>query len=180
MTALRTPSGRALGVAFDLDGTLASWDRSKGFPAGCGEWLPGAAEAVAWCRERGVKVLFHTCRCTWQDGGGWMAVAQFAYEGGFAPWLVTLDEAGGQRELWTRCTYDRGLLDPWGLDRPARNPRTHQPMVPEDVRAVGIWLGRGKPLADVYVDDRGMHFDGSWAAALPLLQGRLFEEAKVP
>lgn len=33
-----------------------------------------------------------------------------------------------------------------------------------DIRYDQIWEGIGKPLADLYIDDKGFHFQGDWHA----------------
>lgn len=36
-----------------------------------------------------------------------------------------------------------------------------------DIRYDSIWTDKSKPLADLYVDDRGYHFRGNWTEELP-------------
>jgi hypothetical protein len=126
-------------LAVDLDNTL-----SEGGAEGVGAWLPGAQEALHQALEAGAEVLVHTCRTGWLNGGGVAAVEEFLRSGGFAPCLVdTEDRGGNQVQVWAE----------------AKGPG----------RRVGIWVGRGKPIAQAYVDDRGVAFNGSWAEVIAVL-----------
>lgn len=131
---------RKLNYAIDLDGCLAEWAPSDGFYAACGAWVEDAQEALRELladRDTGT-VLVHTCRATWPAGGGWHAVAEFLWSGGFRVAIVTEDEPDGtdSKTIWT-------LVDSALPDGPT----------------IGIWLGRGKPVAHVYIDDRVVRFD---------------------
>lgn len=130
---------RPLNYAIDLDGCLATWERSEGYEQPAGGWVDGAQDALRAILsdpDTGTVVV-HTCRATWPAGGGWQAVAEFLWSGGFRVAIVTEDddEAG---TLWT-------LVEP---------PDGGQP----DAPTIGIWLGRGKPIAHVYIDDRTVQF----------------------
>jgi hypothetical protein len=120
-------------LAVDLDNTLA-----EGGDEGVGPWKPGAVEALHEVLDAGGEVLVHTCRTGWGNGGGVAAVEEFLRSGGFAPCLVdTADRGGSQVQVWAEPG--------------------------EPGRRVGIWVGRGKPIAQAYIDDRAVAFNGSWA-----------------
>lgn len=77
-------------LAIDFDNTLIVGDK----------WLPGALDALKLFREKGHKVIIHSC-----NNSAWIS----------------------------KCLR-------------------------EDVTPVdGIWYGVGKPLADLYIDDKGYH-----------------------
>jgi predicted HAD superfamily phosphohydrolase YqeG len=42
-----------------------------------------------------------------------------------------------------------------------------------DIRYDKIWDGKGKPAADLYVDDKGFHFKGDWFQAWTEILERL-------
>lgn len=131
-----------MNVAIDLDGTLAAWDADHTV---CGAWLPGAREAIEELLAQGNNVVVHTCRATWEEGGGLKSVAEFLRSGGFAPCKVV---TSGGRAIW----FD---LD----ERPEDGPHNR----------VGIWVGHGKPIAHWYIDDRAISFRGNWDMTLAQL-----------
>lgn len=120
--------------AVDLDGTLAEWDQ-EWRPAGVenkpGAWLEGAQSAVARMLFDGCTVIVHTCRATWEAGGGTVAVAEFLRAGGFVPVNIVGHEMDG----------------------------THSDDLRPSEGEVGVWVGVGKPIATYYIDDRGVPFD---------------------
>jgi hypothetical protein len=106
--------------------------------------MPGAREALLEALDAGAEVLVHSCRTGWLNGGGVGAIEEFLRSGGFEPCLVdTEDRGGNQVQVWSGAE-DGG-------------------------RRVGIWVGRGKPIAQAYVDDRAVPFAGSWADVLAAL-----------
>ena len=106
--------------------------------------MPGAQEALHAVLDAGAEVLVHSCRTGWGDGGGVGAVVEFVRAGGFEPCLVdTRDDGPSQVQVWA---------EPEGPGR-----------------RVGIWVGRGKPIAQAYIDDRAVRFEGSWADVLAQL-----------
>lgn len=135
--------------AVDLDGTLAVWDqvwRPAGVKNKPGEWLEGAQSAIArmlfdWC-----TVIVHTCRATWEAGGGTDAVDEFIRSGGFVPVHIVGQEMSG----------------------------THADDLQPQNGEVGVWVGVGKPIATYYIDDRGVNFDPElgWEPVLRFLAGR--------
>lgn len=159
-------------LAIDLDGTLAHWVSVEGNVASgnepfrvempVGEWIPGAAFAVRRLREAGHRVILHTCRATWAAGGDTRACGAFLRSGGFVPFVVSSSELE-RGERW-RLMRDDGVVE--------RQPYM-QDVACEDVKAVGIWLGVGKPIAHVYVDDRAAVFslDDGWDPLLDRLLG---------
>jgi hypothetical protein len=46
-------------------------------------------------------------------------------------------------------------------------------MANNDMRFDGVWEDKGKPICDLYVDDRGYHFKGDWTLALPEIIARV-------
>lgn len=130
-----------MNVAVDLDGTLAHWRgrwHVDGERSVVGDWIDGAQEALRTLLERGDRVVVHTCRTTWEEGGSTGAVVAFLESGGFRTRLVY------GREM--RATHD-----------------TSDDLLPTEV---GVWVGVGKPIAHLYVDDRAVLFDGDWPATL--------------
>lgn len=118
-----------MNIAIDLDNTLLTW---RGDGSECGDWLPGAKIAVNALLEEGVGVIVHTCRTTWEAGGGVDSVLKVLRDAGFEPELC--------EESWS---WPGGKL--------------------------GVWIGKGKPVAMAYVDDRAVRFEGDWLAVLEQL-----------
>lgn len=104
-------------IAIDFDGTIRDWDSSKPFA--------GAKAAINTLRERGYKVLIHSCNSP--------------------EWI-------------------KGWLNDY------------------DIRYDYIWGESGsegsKPIAVMYIDDRGWRFNGNWDLELPNILAELDEEAK--
>lgn len=89
-------------IAVDLDHTLVEGDKA----------LPGAKEAINILREKGHKILIHSCN----------------------------------NYQWV----ERVLND-------------------NDIRFDSIWERKGKPVADLYIDDKGYRFAGNWESELPAI-----------
>jgi hypothetical protein len=133
-------------LAIDLDGTLAEWDNQfvpYGQTKGTGGWLGGAREALEQLLEQGHRVVLHSCRATWEDGGGTEACEEFLRSGGFVPVRVVGQEM-------------------------AEGPHVRD-LAPHE-RQVGVWVGVGKPVAHWYVDDRAVEFRGQWSVTLSQLE----------
>lgn len=47
-----------------------------------------------------------------------------------------------------------------------------------DIRFDSIWQGQGKPVASLYIDDRGFHFKGNWQTEIYDVMERLADVAK--
>lgn len=122
-------------LAIDLDGTLAAWGDDTSH---CGEWMDGAQAALQQLLDNGDWVIVHSCRATWEEGGGASEIARFLVSGGFKP--VACDRRYWQEEL--------------------------------DPGEVGIWVGTGKPIAQWYIDDRGIEHRGIWVETLLRLRLR--------
>ena len=50
-----------------------------------------------------------------------------------------------------------------------RRPTREQVLRNNDIMFDGIWDSIGKPVCDLYVDDRGYRFGGNWEAELPVI-----------
>jgi len=122
--------------AIDLDGTLIAWGEDHRVP---GPWLPGAKEALQALVLGGHEVIVHSCRVTWPPGGGLDGVVALLAKAGFAPYLVEVSPESGLHIRHAAAS---------SAPRPA----------------LGVWVGQGKPVADLYIDDRALAFDGDWAA----------------
>lgn len=73
-----------MNIAIDLDGTLTSWERGPSSQRNeIGPWLPGAQEALHALLAAGHTVIVHTCRATWEAGGGYAGVRGFFDRAGF-------------------------------------------------------------------------------------------------
>lgn len=143
-----------MNFAIDMDGVLARWDWSLPMEQGAGEWMDGARDGVAALREHGHKVVVHTCRATWEAGGGMKAVADFLRDGRFVPFAVV---GMAESEEW-RAVTPEGWVEP-----------VPTYVATSERSSVGIWFGRGKPIAHFYVDDRSVPpFDNDWAALLAM------------
>lgn len=147
-----------MNVAIDLDGTLAEWPKGPMLPygvkAGVGEWIDGAEAALRELLRDGHRVVVHSCRTTWEDGGGTEAVLAFVGAGvwgrgrdGWERPFLPVPIVGQEMAVPVETAFGRA----WHLAdiRPERGQ-------------VGVWVGVGKPIAHWYVDDRGLHFDGRW------------------
>lgn len=100
--------GHLMVVAIDFDHTI--WNSARNEP------MQGVREAINLLREKGIKVVIHSCnRASWIE----------------------------------RCLND------------------------QDIRYDWIWDDKGKPVADLYIDDCGFHFTGIWKEALPQILSRL-------
>lgn len=133
-----------MNLAIDLDGTMAEWDNQfvpYGQKKGCGGWLEGAREAMDELLRLGHHLILHTCRATWEDGGGTEACEEFLRSGGFVPVRVV----GQEMEAGP-----------------------HVRDLHPELREFGVWVGVGKPIAHWYIDDRGIGFR-SWAETLPMI-----------
>lgn len=148
-------------LAIDLDGTLAEWESARAEdPAAnrvVGQWVEGAQDALWKLREAGHVVVVHTCRATWTAGGGLKAVATFLRSGGFVPFAVEYQD--GDRDHFVEEW--RWIMPDGDIDVSVCEPNPSL----GDVRNVGIWFGRGKPVAHHYIDDRALRFL-SWPSML--------------
>lgn len=145
MSIFTSDPPRALSLAIDLDGTLAHWASADVF---VGAWIDGAQAALLAFRKADYKVVVQTCRATWAEGGGLKAVADFLRTGGFVPFAVSgVETDGWSQEVW-RYVYPDGTV------------KQHDEVAPylQDDRAVGVWVGLGKPVAHAYIDDRAVPF----------------------
>jgi hypothetical protein len=113
-----------------------------------GSWIDGAAAALQRLMAAGHHVCVHSCRATWEVGGGTDAVREFLLRESFIPVLVV--------------GMEQQLVDPM-----LRHVNGLRP----DRCEVGIWVGVGKPVAHWYVDDRGVSFDAErgWPFMLDVL-----------
>lgn len=149
--------------AVDLDGTIAEWgaDRSR-----CGEWIVGAVDALTALRRAGHEIVVHSCRVTWEAGGGVREVARFLRSGGFQPCAVDhLLGDGAQVVRWR-------LIDEFGVisDIEALPSTGFAIPVSAIENAIGIWVGVGKPIAHAYIDDRAIPFTGDWATLVAQIE----------
>jgi hypothetical protein len=142
-----------LNIAVDLDGTIAEW---SGTGTDVGEWIEGARDALVSLRTSGHAVIVHSCRATWDAGGSWMGIARFLKTGEFTPYAVTARDLGeGQITIWQRI-YERDGVLSFGLEPPVTDRQL-------DTMSIGIWVGRGKPIAHAYIDDRAVAYrPGDW------------------
>lgn len=141
-------------IALDMDGTLFEWGADH---LRVGAPMPGAFEAIRQFQAWGLDVIVHSCRATWEAGGGTNEVARAMIGLGFqvAEMSYELSPDGNQRPCLIVLTPDLIGMDviPDYYERPV----------------VFIWTGVGKPIASWYVDDRAVTFSpeiGGWAAVV--------------
>ena len=117
-------------VCVDLDGVLAKLDKWEGVER-FGPVIPGARFFLEELRRKGFRIIIHTVRCS--------PDVNPPIEEGNLPsgpkWLP-----GGRVAFWT--TYLVDLVRQW--------------LTENDLPFDEIWSGRGKPLADIYIDDRAV------------------------
>lgn len=110
--------------AVDFDGTLVQPDLE-----GVLQWVPGALEFL-----RGAvginKIIIHSCRLTLRTDGAGVGDAEYYWRTGQIASQYLLD-GWAMRQQLVATLQAVGLLD-----------------------QVELWESPGKPLADVYVDDR--------------------------
>lgn len=152
-----------MNFAIDLDGTIAEWADDHKV---CGEWLPGAKEAIETLLDEGHAITIHTCRATWTDSDGADGVARFLLKGGFRPFLdYGINEKehapGHHPPQLSLVLSDEVVQEIIEFDEQRSSPSA-------PLRIVGMWVGQGKPVAHVYVDDRAYSFS-NWATDLPAL-----------
>jgi hypothetical protein len=128
-----------MNIAIDLDGTIASWPKGDDDARNVGDPIEGSLHAIRTFQDLGLRVIIHTCRATWEDGGGVPAVVDFFVKHGFLVAVV----CGREEKEFRHGEY---LVTPW--DR-----------MPENV--IGVWYGRAKPIAMYYIDDRAIHYSDS-------------------
>lgn len=118
------PAGRVV-FAIDFDQTLVQPDLE-----GVLQWRPGALEFLRATYDAGIKVIIHSCRLTpHTDGSG----------------------AGDADYYWrTGVIVSEFLLEGWRMRM--QLVATLQAVNLLDM--VELWEAPGKPLADVYVDDK--------------------------
>lgn len=154
-------------VAVDMDGTIAAWERGDGteFGAAAGAWLPGSQEFIRELLGVGLKVVVHTCRATWELGGGTPAVEAFVASGVFAPASLS-DLRGfpgvGEHGEFPPITRERHPAVKMFVPRLVVGQEMeglHADDLDSAAGEVGVWVGVGKPIASAYVDDRGVPID---------------------
>lgn len=182
-----------MNIVIDLDGTLAEWN--GGDERLCGKWIEGidgrigARDALGLLLLNGHRCVVATCRATWAEGGGLAAVTEFLESGGFTAVPVV-----GRDEVITEGYHDpylpngvrhaedlaprRVVACPGGCAHgmmgggvECETCRGHGVQI--EPGEVGVWVGRGKPIAHWYVDDRGVPFDTEllgWSRALEMLE----------
>jgi len=106
------------------------------------QYRPGALEALAALKAAGHRLILHSCRCNPLDPGPTIEdeAARFYRSGEVPPRVI---------DQWRRFEGMRAFLQAtgaWALFD-------------------SIWQAPGKPLADVYVDDRGEPPDWARIAA---------------
>lgn len=116
----------SLVIAIDFDGTLVE-DRSPLV------FRPGAKEALVRLRQHGHSLILHSARCTWRPVG-----------------TENPNEAG---EFW-----QTGRAPPWADDVWARFDEMRTFLQQQGVWELfdKVWQDPGKPLADVFIDDRAV------------------------
>lgn len=114
----------------DLDGVLAKFDNWEGVEK-FGPVIPGARFFLEELRREGFRIVIHTVRCS-PDVNPPIEEDNLPSE---LRWLP-----GGRIAFWT--TYLVDLVRQWLNDN--------------DLPFDKIWSGRGKPFADVYIDDRAV------------------------
>jgi hypothetical protein len=135
-------------IAIDADGTIFEWGHEGHLLGGWIEDAEGSLRELLADDSAGhpVEILVHSCRATWELGGGWQALADGLAAVGFRVYL-DLGRDGDERVV----QMVKGEADGEGP-------------------AVGIWMGRGKPIASAYVDDRAVPLIpelGGWKTAMP-------------
>lgn len=186
----------AVNIVIDLDGTLAEWN--GGDERVCGKWIEGvdgrigAKDALALLLLSGHRCVVASCRATWVEGGGLPAVRRFLESGGFMSVPVI-----GREELLPNVVV-AGFAPTLPADTKHEDSLESRRFVPCSAKCanglagggvvcatcrghgvqvepyqVGVWIGRGKPIAHWYVDDRGVPFDTEltgWSRALEMLE----------
>lgn len=171
-------------LVIDLDGTLARW-RTGGDEIQVGEWEDGARDALERLLLSDHRVTVASCRATWPEGGGVEAVLAFVRSGGFeAVPVVGVSEfpvpPGHKRQnepepfRLVECDADgctHGLVggDPC--------PRCNSMGVLAKPGEVGVWVGRGKPLAHWYIDDRALVYGPEIGADWPMILAMIGAES---
>ena len=117
-------AGRVV-FAVDYDGTLVEPDL-EGNP----QWRPAALEFLRAANDAGVKIIIHSCRLTPHTDGSGAGDADYYWRTGVIPSQFLL-EGWRMRMQLVETLQLAGLLE-----------------------QVELWEAPGKPLADVYVDDR--------------------------
>lgn len=121
-------------VCVDLDGVLAKLDKWEGVEK-FGPVIPGARFFLEELRREGFKIVIHTVRCSpdvnpkpedWTIRNPWD--------------LPDAPGSGTDASVW--ADYLVTLVRRW--------------LNANDLTFDEIWYGRGKPLADIYIDDRAV------------------------
>ncbi len=111
--------------AVDFDGTLVQPDLE-----GVLQWVPGALEFLRGALARGIKIIIHSYRLTLSTDGAGVGDADYYWR--------------------TGLIASSFLLEGWA----SRQQLVETLQAAEILDQVSLWEAPGKPLADVYVDDR--------------------------
>lgn len=134
MTATAANPLRLWTVALDFDGTIAEFVfvnvSELQAPVAVLAFRPGAEAFIRAALAHGIRLVLHSCRCSWQAREPGVFDAEDFQRTGRAP--------AGVEESWRLFEEMRSFLQlagVWDL--------------------FTVWQQPGKPLADIYVDDRG-------------------------
>jgi len=114
-------------VAIDFDGTLVDSDM------GVLRWRPGALEFLIAAPASGIRLRLHSCRCSAADNLAQSMTAEI-----------------DALTFWRTGQPPTQVLVSWMLYEEMRTFLA----VAGVLQLLEIWTGPGKPLADIYVDDR--------------------------
>lgn len=141
-------------LVVDYDDTLVGYRR---FGAG-GVWLPGAADGLRTLLGEGYAVTVASCRVTWGPEGLTQIVEKLEAEE-FTPMLVVSE-------------VDSAIVGKHPLLSPALLAKCPTVRLSPPAGMLGVWIGCGKPVGSLYVDDRGVEFTNDWEGVLELVHER--------